>query len=704
MYDVERQRTDDDNSSQASENFDSLEVSLDHIVPESQNNALVSAVEQLPGNTSHPAPSTPLVMSISQDPLDVETLSDSVKEGLSQAMYPEHIVTSLLELYVGTLNQYRHPMPEELIYSIKNSFFKHGGKVKRENLTSYAFIATLCSVSMMHISASSLSFPPQTEPFFGKDYDCATASRRFMNAASMANYASQNLGCEDTNSVLAYLILARIFVVLARPGQAWCNTVNFVRVAYSLGLHRDGRVLRLDEEEREIRRVIWSLVYPMAHIHSIGLGRPLLINEAFVDTCAPQLRPNMDTVPENLRELLQSESPPQLLMINTLRSRFAYIIGQFAQEVQNVNKTTTYSQILEVHVHLMRFISEMPFYFSMRLVNDEATINTLCDDVYPFLKLQRVHLWFDIHFFTLILHCPYILRMSNRKKTKYITSYEACLETTKMSLSLRQQFLNDKSLSQRYCHNVVGFRWFNTVIVAGFLLLVGPEENDSKVLRAHMEKFIEWRLSYSQSNREEAEAEANMVRALIDRASSPSRKEGRHDDGSSIKDSAKRQRKEESPNSPNYFMHMPRLDTSMQPTGEPESNMSTWPPSDLFMQMATSSPSENAPSWATSIMANNRAMDSRDPLARFMNGTNPTNAAAFDTTLISPGVDAGASMFNMGSVYRMPSVSPEINLAAHVPMMPVWPINTPNMHSMAQSVQSDLMQSTQDTQQLLNLW
>ena len=37
-------------------------------------------------------------------------------------------------------------------------------------------------------------------------------------------------------------------------------------------------------------------------------------------------------------------------------------------------------------------------------------------------------------------------------------------------------------------------------------------------------------------------------------------------------------------------------------------------------------------------------------------------------------------------------------------MMPVWPINTPNMHSMAQSVQSDLMQSTQDTQQLLNLW
>ena len=63
MYDVERQRTDDDNSSQASENFDSLEVSLDHIVPESQNNALVSAVEQLPGNTSHPAPSTPLVMS-----------------------------------------------------------------------------------------------------------------------------------------------------------------------------------------------------------------------------------------------------------------------------------------------------------------------------------------------------------------------------------------------------------------------------------------------------------------------------------------------------------------------------------------------------------------------------------------------------------------------------------------------------------------
>ena len=88
MYDVERQRTDDDNSSQASENFDSLEVSLDHIVPESQNNALVSAVEQLPGNTSHPAPSTPLVMSISQDPLDVETLSDSVKEGLSQGCTP----------------------------------------------------------------------------------------------------------------------------------------------------------------------------------------------------------------------------------------------------------------------------------------------------------------------------------------------------------------------------------------------------------------------------------------------------------------------------------------------------------------------------------------------------------------------------------------------------------------------------------------
>ncbi|WFD20673.1 hypothetical protein MCAP1_002924 [Malassezia caprae] len=62
-------------------------------------------------------------------------------------------------------------------------------------------------------------------------------------------------------------------------------------------------------------------------------------------------------------------------------------------EIHNVSNTFTYSKVLELHHAFVKFVSDLPFYFQIKLVNNQSVVDSRCDSYFPFLKLQRLSKW-----------------------------------------------------------------------------------------------------------------------------------------------------------------------------------------------------------------------------------------------------------------------------------------------------------------------
>ena len=230
--------------------------------------------------------------------------------------------------------------------------------------------------------------------------------------------------------ILAYGILSRYYFVTGNQGRSWAAVVEMVRLAHSLGLHRDGTVFDLDPETCEQRRMIWALVYPPAQNHSLGYGRPPLIVNIMTDTRPPHPVTPIEQVPESIRHLFKKVDPPNLLTINMIRVQFAKFLSVLCLELHSVVKTFTYSKVLKLHMEFKAFVSNLPFYFQVNPMHGSLSLSPECDEHFPFLKLQRCYLWFDIAFFYLSLHCPYLLRMlgRNNPKQRYMLSYDSCMD------------------------------------------------------------------------------------------------------------------------------------------------------------------------------------------------------------------------------------------------------------------------------------
>lgn len=690
----------------ASSDEDGLNLNVNNISSDLNSGALAKAMVDLPGQ--HVPVSIPPIFPFEvQDILNLDMFSPVLQESLNSIIYPKDVTTKLIDLFFQTLNLQRHPVPKDIIDEAIEDLYKDDTLVTERTLSRFSLLAAVLAISTVFMFVGNAEIRDAMN--LDEQYIDLNASRRLYNAAKLACHTLQALGREDVFSVLTYLVLARYTFVTGSPRRSYIHVVHLVRVSYTLGLHRDGSVFGLDDKECERRRMIWALVYSASQTYCLGFGRPPLIMDAFCDTKLPRTETCVHKVPSTFAHMFTKDPAPHPLQINTIRSRFARFIGKLSFELHNVSNSFGYSKVLELHNAFVKFVSELPFYLQIKLVRNESVVDSRCDSFFPFLKLQRYHLWCDICFYTLSLHCPYLLRMLGKsQKGRYSVSYESCMEAAKLSLDMRRQLLKDKEVPDvpsRSRASIAAFRWYNTIVVSSLLLLLTPPGQDADLLREYMQEYIDWRESQrGQGRDEDVERDIHMVKAFLEHDNSKIAMEAPNDAESDSPDSVESSKRRRVEINAPQVGSTDASPTMMSSTGTlpplPALTVDSWPSGDMTVNMPQSVAGPQDFNWPLPSNSNIKSNFLDEMVSGLPSHVPPVMQPVGPIQDTENGL---AATLNLGGLYRLPQILPT-EQTPNGTVMPVWPMNAGTMPNTSQALQMDIPHLESDTQELLNLW
>lgn len=685
---------------------DTSDTGLEELRTSLEPETITSAVRSLPGNQQLSL-SHSFIPTKAKEVLDMEFFSPVMQESFTHCLGRKQDVYKLINMYFEKLNILRHPMPEDIMAQALDGVYEHNGQITETNLSKFCLVVAVVGITVLFLNVSYPELISKLE-LDTSQLDC-DAPRRLTNVAKIACGATQNLNREDHYVILAYGILSRYYFVTGNQGRSWAAVVEMVRLAHSLGLHRDGTVFDLDPETCEQRRMIWALVYPPAQNHSLGYGRPPLIVNIMTDTRPPHPVTPIEQVPESIRHLFKKVDPPNLLTINMIRVQFAKFLSVLCLELHSVVKTFTYSKVLKLHMEFKAFVSNLPFYFQVNPMHGSLSLSPECDEHFPFLKLQRCYLWFDIAFFYLSLHCPYLLRMlgRNNPKQRYMLSYDSCMDAVKLSLAMRHNLLKDMPDNNRT--TLLAFRWFNTTVVAGILLLLTPPGKNADTLRGFMEEFIAWRQKQQYLGREvESQKDIATIRAFLheDTRRSQGDSTWNEPDAQPNESVDTKRRRTHYDNGTSNDEKNKSSDTSASPANDQNPKLQgfpagPWPSGDLPLDMSVHTPGMFM--WPDSQSMDQGSNVLHEALTGLPSEL-PTIPMFTDPSApSSAGVGMPVPTLNLGGMFRLPSILPQDGMSPRT-MMPIWPMNAGSMPNASQALKVDVTHQDQDTHELLNLW
>ena len=101
-------------------------------------------------------------------------------------------------------------------------------------------------------------------------------SQALLNSANMASN-SNLLGSGNICVIQALALMSLHLQRQNRPNIAWVYLGAAVRMAMSLGLHKEFPEWKISHHDREVRRRVWWCLYLFDSGESITLGRPILL-------------------------------------------------------------------------------------------------------------------------------------------------------------------------------------------------------------------------------------------------------------------------------------------------------------------------------------------------------------------------------------------------------------------------------------------
>uniref|UniRef100_A0A060TG49 ARAD1D27962p n=1 Tax=Blastobotrys adeninivorans TaxID=409370 RepID=A0A060TG49_BLAAD len=85
------------------------------------------------------------------------------------------------------------------------------------------------------------------------------------------------------------MLLAQIFHNSNERNTTWNLIGVAVRIAYSMGLHREGAITTTDgQDEKETKRIVWWTLYCYERFLSVSLGRPSTIEDSWINIEFPK--------------------------------------------------------------------------------------------------------------------------------------------------------------------------------------------------------------------------------------------------------------------------------------------------------------------------------------------------------------------------------------------------------------------------------
>ncbi|KAF3210978.1 hypothetical protein TWF106_010372 [Orbilia oligospora] len=206
--------------------------------------------------------------------------------------------------------------------------------------------------------------------------------------------------------------------------QMWLYLGLILRVAQSMGLHRDPKKFEVDiaPYHVEMRRRLWNVLSCMDLLESIRIGLPSIVRAGESDAMLPsnihdyEFDEDSKTLPPSRP---MSEHTPMSYMI--AKSKLANVFGRAVQMINQIKPAPHYDDILRLDAEARKVYSSMPDFLKFRPL-EESRVD------HPALIMQRYGLNILHQKSLLIMHRPYFtLRLKNN--ARYAPSRRACLES-----------------------------------------------------------------------------------------------------------------------------------------------------------------------------------------------------------------------------------------------------------------------------------
>jgi len=218
---------------------------------------------------------------------------------------------------------------------------------------------------------------------------------------------------------------------------AWSEVGALVRIAMSMGLHRDPDKLRkISLFHAEMRRRLWATILEIDLQAAMERGMPVMISEGDYD-CRPPLDINDWDIVETTEAIADhifhpgslTETSFQVILLRSFPVRL-----EIARLINNLQFDPPYEEILRLDKEVQRCFRELPQLFRL-------STKTPVD---AGLLLPRQLLDLHIRRFLLLLHMPFAIRAMHDLQYSY--SRHVCVENSSIILLHLKEFTDTRDL------------------------------------------------------------------------------------------------------------------------------------------------------------------------------------------------------------------------------------------------------------------
>ncbi|WFC96994.1 hypothetical protein MBRA1_003660 [Malassezia brasiliensis] len=411
----------------------------------------------------------------------------NIVRSLMRMLPPKEECDVLFDTYFVELNYIILPVHEptfRLLYNELMQFWYGGASSSERRPSEGARLLPYLTTLFFFFAHSALSLPDDG----CSDNEAIQKALRFFHAGRRALEVASFIRGDHIDLVLANLFASKFCILLRRTTQVWMYMGAAVRGALSVGLHRDGSKLGLDQVTTERRRRLWATLYHWDKVISILVARPSGIQDAHCDTLPPSdvslddLSPSAPAHPSTGYANAKRPSP---FLFAAMRYALGRLMGQIGDLYQDLRHPVQHEDVMRLDRELEQFRESLPSFLR---TPDQPGVDLSLDKEIPNLSFHRYLIHVELNFTRITLHRPYVLRSD----PKYRRSREIAFQVAHTDMLVRKAF--DEAVPEhtrsRQCKLGGLYRLFNTALIYGIMLLLERDPARAAEQKAFLEEFV----------------------------------------------------------------------------------------------------------------------------------------------------------------------------------------------------------------------
>ena len=411
----------------------------------------------------------------------------NIVRSLMRMLPPKEECDLLFDTYFVELNYIILPVHERtfrLLYDELMQFWYGGASSGERRPSEGARLLPYLTTLFFFFAHSALSLPDDG----CSDNEAIQKALRFFHAGRRSLEVASFIRGDHIDLVLANVLASKFCILLRRTTQVWMYGGAAVRGAQSVGLHRDGSKLGLDQVTTERRRRLWATLYHWDRVISILVARPSCIQDAHCDTLPPSdvsLDDLSPSAPAHASTGYANAKRPSPFLFAAMRYSLGRLMGQIGDLYQDLRHPAQHEDVMRLDRELEQFRESLPSFLR---TPDQPGVDLSLDKEIPNLPFHRYLIHVELNFTRITLHRPYVLRSD----PKYRRSREIAFQVAHTDMLVRKAF--DEAVPEhtrsRQCKLGGLYRLFNTALIYGIMLLLERDPARAAEQKAFLEEFV----------------------------------------------------------------------------------------------------------------------------------------------------------------------------------------------------------------------